>query len=546
MFRPSLASTIPSLLTALALVGCNSRVDPPIEFEPNLVHSVKYQIKDDIPMEQATQDADWVVRQMFGTPDEPALPEAITGEDDLVAMLSTDRLMRASGPSNAEGRGLFRKHCAVCHGVTGNGRGETAAVQVPYPRDYRMGIFKFKSTPRGEKPTREDMAKLIRGGIAGTAMKPIPELKEEDIQALVEYVIYLSWRGEVERALVDDAVNELDLEGGDRLLNYEFATKLNGSAEFGEMLEAINEDVEGDDLEEFEDYMEFASRLKAEEGLKARMEEAAKADDVSEEVEQELDLYKTYTDMAEDIAEDADWKLQLSEAAKKTTSSELLNYENYLESWEIAEDLAVDIGTSWLDADEEVLDVPAPPEGLPLAESYEDVVAFSFGDQAEAFAASVKRGQELFVGKIASCSKCHGETGLGNGQTTDYDDWTKDWTLRVGIKPEDRDTLIPLLARGALPPRNALPRNFAQGVFRGGSTSQDLYRRIMQGIDGTPMPAATFVEGQFEQDDVWNLINFIRSLEKPLENQPVSPAGIEPSQTEPTAAEPAAVEPAAA
>ena len=60
------------------------------------------------------------------------------------------------------------------------------------------------------------------------------------------------------------------------------------------------------------------------------------------------------------------------------------------------------------------------------------------------------------------------------------------------------------------------------------------------------MPAATFVEGQFEQDDVWNLINFIRSLEKPLENQPVSPAGIEPSQTEPTAAEPAAVEPAAA
>ena len=36
----------------------------------------------------------------------------------------------------------------------------------------------------------------------------------------------------------------------------------------------------------------------------------------------------------------------------------------------------------------------------------------------------------------------------------------------------------------------------------------------MQGIDGTPMPAATFVEGQFEKDDVWHLINFIRSLQK--------------------------------
>ncbi len=104
--------------------------------------------------------------------------------------------------------------------------------------------------------------------------------------------------------------------------------------------------------------------------------------------------------------------------------------------------------------------------------------------------------------------------GLGNGQTTDYDDWTKDWTSRVGLKPEDRESLIPLLARGALPPRNAIPRNFAEGIFRGGSTSQDLYRRIMQGIDGTPMPAATFVEGQFEQDDVWHLINFIRSLQQ--------------------------------
>ena len=28
------------------------------------------------------------------------------------------------------------------------------------------------------------------------------------------------------------------------------------------------------------------------------------------------------------------------------------------------------------------------------------------------------------------------------------------------------------------------------------------------------MPEATFVEGEFEQDDVWHLINFIRSLQK--------------------------------
>ena len=96
--------------------------------------------------------------------------------------------------------------------------------------------------------------------------------------------------------------------------------------------------------------------------------------------------------------------------------------------------------------------------------------------------------------------------------------------MRVGLKPEDRDSLIPLLARGALPPLNAIPRNFAEGIFRGGSSSQDLYRRIMQGIDGTPMPAATFVDGDFEQDDVWHLINFIRSMQTAETNVTPEPA----------------------
>ena len=156
------------------------------------------------------------------------------------------------------------------------------------------------------------------------------------------------------------------------------------------------------------------------------------------------------------------------------------------------------------------------------------------GDQAEEFEASIKRGQELFVGKIASCSKCHGEKGLGNGQTTDYDDWTKDWTTRVDLKPENREDLIPLLARGALPPVNIVPRNFSEGIFRGGSNSRDLYRRITQGIDGTPMPAATFVEGQFEAEDVWHLINFIRSLQTQESTPAVSGVSESATDTTPT------------
>lgn len=509
-------------LTLVAVVGCSSRVEPTVDFEPNLVHSIKYQIQKDIPMEQAAEDAAWVVGDMFGTPDAPELPKVVQDDEDLASVVSMDRLMLASGHEKADGRGLFRKHCSVCHGVSGNGRGPTAAVQVPYPRDYRLGIFKFKSTPRGEKPTREDMAKLIRGGIDGTAMKPIPGLTEDDIQALVDYVIYLSWRGEVERALVDDAMFELDLEGGDRILNYQF--KLGLTPERSEELNAVLDETDGDELLQYETYLAMDARLQADQGLKARLESADEDDD---SLAADLELYEQYQEMAEELQDDADLKTVLERAKQQTTGRELKDFENYVMSWEIAEDFVAEVGESWLEASEEVIEIPEPPTDLLLAESFADVQAFQSGPQAEKFAASVKRGQELFVGKIASCSKCHGETGLGNGQTTDYDDWTKDWTLRVGLKPENKDALVPLMARGALPPRNALPRNFAEGVFRGGSKSSDLYRRIIQGIDGTPMPAATFVEGQFTQDDVWHIINFIRSLQQPdPASEPVASPGV--------------------
>ncbi len=414
-------------MVSLLLTGC--RQEPIEVFEPNLVQAMKYQVKDGLPMDQTTKDVTWALTRMFGTPNDPKLPESVTVDEELASIVSQENLIRASGPADADGRGRYRKHCALCHGITGNGRGTTAAVLTPYPRDYRMGIFKFKSTARGAKPTRDDIARLIRHGISGTAMVPIPALTESDIQALTDYVIYLSWRGELERRLIDDAALELDLEAGERVFNTEWV-----------------------DSQEPDQKMAFE------------------------------------------------------------------------EQWQIANDYVAEIGEAWLDAEDDIYDVPEPPADLPVAQSREDYEKLMQSDQAESLAASVKRGQELFVGKIATCSKCHGDKGLGNGQTTDYDDWTKDWTTRVNLKPEDRDSLIPLLARGALPPLNALPRNFAQGIFHGGSASEDLYRRIAVGIEGTPMPAATFVEGQFDKDDVWDLINFIRSLQVNEDAAPVPAA----------------------
>ncbi len=104
--------------------------------------------------------------------------------------------------------------------------------------------------------------------------------------------------------------------------------------------------------------------------------------------------------------------------------------------------------------------------------------------------ASIERGRALFRGQVASCAACHGTEGLGDGATKDFDEWTKDWTIRAGIDPNDKSQWKPMRAYGALSPSRALPRNLRLGVLRGGAQPEDIYRRIAGGIEGTPMPAA--------------------------------------------------------
>lgn len=496
------------------LAGCRKEV--PEAFEPNLVHAMRHELGQDLSMEQTSDDVTWIVTKMFGTPSDPSLPKVVTEDEELSGIVSMENLVKASGPDHDLSRGLYQRHCANCHGVTGSGRGDTSAALSPYPRDYRAGIFKFKTTPRGAKPTKEDLARVIRHGIAGTAMNEYANLAQpqvlelirdlvreeagpavvirpedvryrvsdgrteielvteeidenvraavekraeewiaESVDALVDYVIYLSWRGQLERMLIDLAVYEFGVGDGEvRLINTEFGERVDD-----ELIAQIESEIES-------------------------WEEAGEDPDAETEDMKALPLY--------------------------------------LDSWEFAEDIALEIGEEWLYADEEVVAVPEPPADLPVAEDYEHYLELSQGDQADALARSVERGHELFVGKLANCSSCHGKEGKGDGQTTDYDDWTKEWTTQIGIKPENRDALIPLLARGALPPVNAQPRNFSLGAFHGGSSSKDLYRRITQGVDGSPMPAATFVPEKFERDDVWHLINFIRSLRTPPETDDAS------------------------
>jgi len=99
--------------------------------------------------------------------------------------------VRRLGPDDslvAEGRFVFERNCAVCHGKWGDGRGEMAVGMVPRPRKFTSGTFKFRSTPSGNLPTDADLVRTIRGGLFGTSMPTFQHLPERDILAVVEYL----------------------------------------------------------------------------------------------------------------------------------------------------------------------------------------------------------------------------------------------------------------------------------------------------------------------------------------------------------------------
>jgi mono/diheme cytochrome c family protein len=111
--------------------------------------------------------------------------------------------------------GLYRRHCAHCHGISGDGQGPTAMLLNPYPRDYRPGVFKFKGTAREARPSNDDLRRVLHNGVPGTAMPSFALLPPDEVEALIEYVKYLSMRGQMEKALeryVDDEALEKPMD----------------------------------------------------------------------------------------------------------------------------------------------------------------------------------------------------------------------------------------------------------------------------------------------------------------------------------------------
>jgi mono/diheme cytochrome c family protein len=185
------------LLTSVA--GCTQQLE--------LAYTPREDLKDFPKKHQ--QQIGAALETHFGTPLFPKLMEPASDDKqpaDAKEPVLVDKLERLH---LRHGREVYTRQCSGCHGTTGDGKGPAAVYLDPPPRDYRLGRFKFTSTPRGSKPRRDDLARIIRHGAKGTSMPTFRWIAQEDLDAVIDYVILLSSRGEVEYRLMKVAGEQL-------------------------------------------------------------------------------------------------------------------------------------------------------------------------------------------------------------------------------------------------------------------------------------------------------------------------------------------------
>ena len=91
--------------------------------------------------------------------------------------------------------------------------------------------------------------------------------------------------------------------------------------------------------------------------------------------------------------------------------------------------------------------------------------------------AAQARAETLFQ---EGCAGCHGTTGRGDGSVEQIDD--------EGYPTQPRDLTL--------------------GIFKGSPTRENLYRHLVAGLPGTPMPMSNWAHG----DDAWHLVHYVRSM----------------------------------
>ncbi|MDH5752637.1 MAG: c-type cytochrome, partial [Deltaproteobacteria bacterium] len=98
----------------------------------------------------------------------------------------------------------------------------------------------------------------------------------------------------------------------------------------------------------------------------------------------------------------------------------------------------------------------------------------------------IRQGRQVF--EKLECFRCHGQEGRGDGYNSMVlrEDWNQE----------------PIY-----------PRNLTAGwLFRGGREPEDIYRTVLFGLNGTPMPAHSEEAALKEEQARWALAHYIRSI----------------------------------
>lgn len=100
------------------------------------------------------------------------------------------------------GRGklVYERYCISCHGAEGDGQGEFAEWISPKPRDFRQGMFKWRSTPSGSLPADADLEKTLENGTYGTHMPAWYVLGHREHREVIAYLKTFSPRWTKESA----------------------------------------------------------------------------------------------------------------------------------------------------------------------------------------------------------------------------------------------------------------------------------------------------------------------------------------------------------
>jgi cytochrome c553 len=91
--------------------------------------------------------------------------------------------VRVSADTLNLGKESYTHYCRACHGEKGDGHGPAALGLRPPPRDFTQGKFKFAAVESGSLPNDDDLRRIVKKGLHGTAMLPwdVPDMELANI-----------------------------------------------------------------------------------------------------------------------------------------------------------------------------------------------------------------------------------------------------------------------------------------------------------------------------------------------------------------------------